>query len=639
MPIYSYDTQGQLEPYLSREWLLTNGLGAFTSSTVVGCNTRRYHALLCAATMPPLGRVVALNHIRESLQVEGVSAKLEFSVNTFRDRIQPRGDRYLRRFELDVSARWEYEVEGVRIIKEVQPAWMRNTVAIRYHVDPRGRRVRLTLSPFVSLRDFHTLLRRSEEVRFDVAASGGGVSVTRDGLRITMSCDSAPFRPESEWWMDHFYSIENDRGLDDVEDLFTPGAWEMETSTPKMLTIVASTQGDTSCDWDQWQDELVRHRPVPADASRTIRRLTHAAADFVVARKRPDGAPGTSVIAGYPWFADWGRDTMIALPGLFLETGRFEQARQVLCVFADHVDRGMIPNRFNDYTNEPEYNTVDASLWFIHACFQYLRATGDSAAFEKSLLPACRKIIDGYKRGTRYHIGMDESDGLVSQGDETTQLTWMDAKCGDIVFTPRQGKAVEINALWYNALVLMEEQPLASKVRQSFRRTFDAESNGLLDVVDGPRVDASIRPNQIFAVSLPHSPIDRSKQLQVVETVRRELLTPFGLRSLAPGDPKFQPFFKGDQHTRDKAYHNGTIWSWLIGPFLDAYLRVHDSSGEAVRQARSWLAPLIESMETGGCVGQIFEVFEAQPPHRPVGCFAQAWSVAETLRLARRLGL
>jgi predicted glycogen debranching enzyme len=304
----------------------------------------------------------------------------------------------------------------------------------------------------------------------------------------------------------------------------------------------------------------------------------------------------------------------------------------------------MIPNRFDDYTNEPAYNTVDASLWFVHACFEYARASSDGRTFETVLKPACRQILDGYRRGTRFHIKMDESDGLICQGDATTQLTWMDAKTDNVVFTPRQGKPVEINALWYHALELMGETQLAAKVAESFKAAFWVSPfRGLADVVNGDPTsgyqrDSSIRPNQVFAVSLPNSPLTREQQHAVVEVVRRELLTPVGLRTLSPGDPKFCRRYCGIQFERDRAYHNGTIWPWLMGGFLDAYLRVNDRSADALAQARRWLSPLIDHLDDA-CLGQISEIFEAEEPHRPVGCPAQAWSVAEVLRLAVDLGM
>ncbi len=325
---------------------------------------------------------------------------------------------------------------------------------------------------------------------------------------------------------------------------------------------------------------------------------------------------------------------MIALPGLFLTTGRFKEAAQVLSVFAQYVSEGMIPNRFDDYTNEPHYNTVDASLWFIHSAFEYLRLSKDSNTFETKLLPACKSIIEGYQKGTRFNIAMDPADSLIAAGDATTQLTWMDAKCNGIAFTPRQGKAIEINALWYNALKLMGKEQLAASVAGSFQKAFWLSPfRGCYDVVNGSSKDAQIRPNQIFAASLQYSPLKVEQRKAVVEVVRRELLTPYGLRTLARSEPNYRGRYTGDQMHRDAAYHNGVVWPWLIGPFLEAYLRVNDRSPRAIQQARVWLQPLIDSMDRG-CIGQIAEIFTGDEPHNPAGCFAQAWSVAEVLRLA-----
>ena len=325
---------------------------------------------------------------------------------------------------------------------------------------------------------------------------------------------------------------------------------------------------------------------------------------------------------------------MISLPGLLLCTGRFEEALSVLATFADHVSEGMIPNRFDDYTGEPHYNTVDASLWFIHACHQYRAASGDKRGFAQSLLPACNAIFEGYRAGTRFGIKMDPRDGLVTQGDANTQLTWMDAKCDGVAFTPREGKAVEINALWYNALVLLGQKELAHQVAQSFLSVFWVNPfRGLADVVNGDRRDTSIRPNQIFAASLPNSPLELEQRRAVVEVVRRELLTPYGLRTLAVSESRYCGRIEGGPRQRDAAYHNGTVWPWLIGPFIEAYLGANGNSQAAKAQARLWLGPLITHMEEG-CLGQIAEVFDGDAPHRPGGCFAQAWSIAEVLRAA-----
>jgi predicted glycogen debranching enzyme len=425
--------------------------------------------------------------------------------------------------------------------------------------------------------------------------------------------------------------------LDDKEDLFTPGRFVFRIAGSASITLWASSDADPHFDWDEQLDRRRAAASPSPSQSPSIQLLTHAAADFICARKSPDGTAGSTIIAGYPWFADWGRDTMISLPGLLLVTGRFEQARQVLCVFAQYVNQGMIPNRFDDYTDEPSYNTVDASLWFIHAAFEYSRLSRDSKTLEEILRPACLAIVQGYTQGTRFNIKVDPADGLVSQGDPNTQLTWMDAKCDGVAFTPRQGKAVEINALWHHALCLLGQHARADQVRESFRKQFWLSPfRGLADVVDGSRRDASLRPNQIFAVSLPNSPLASDEQHAVVETVRRELLTPMGLRSLSRGDPKYRGSYRGPQHQRDEAYHNGTVWPWLLGAFLQAYLKVHHRSPESIEQSRRWLLPLLNQMHHG-CIAQIGEIYEGDEPHRPVGCFAQAWSVAEVLRLASEL--
>lgn len=642
MPLYTIHTHGQLHPAFEQEWLLTNGKGAYSASTVSGCNTRKYHGLLIAATTPPVGRIMALNRVAEILTFPNHEEQLfELSVNQFGDQFHPRGDQYLSCFETGDTVKWIFNVHSVKIEKELQLIWGENRIALRYTIDPDGRECEFRLMPFVSLRDFHSV--RKAGVHFDVSSEQRGARVSTGGQTVTIESDNADFVQSQDWWYGHTYAIETYRGQDDSEDLFSPGGFVLRTDKKTTVTFWAFVGEYGPVDWN----DALHRRPDPCQPSRSIlqcdtpspaiKRLVHAAGDFVVDRKNPDGSPGRTIIAGYPWFADWGRDTMISLPGLLLVPGRFDDAKNVLQVFAHYTSQGMIPNKFDDYTNQPSYNTVDASLWFIHAVFEYRKRSKDQATFEEHLLPACRQIIDGYRNGTRYHIKMDEADGLVNQGDENTQLTWMDARTDGISFTPRQGKAVEINALWYHALVLMGEKDLAAKVADNFRKAFwISPFRGLADVVNNGQQDKSIRPNQIFAVSLPNSPLTPEQQSAVVEVVRRELLTPVGLRSLAPGDPKFHGKYAGPQRQRDEAYHNGTIWAWLIGPFLQAYLNVNKNAPVARKQAIQWLSPLIDHMHTVGCIGQISEIFEADSLC-PKGCFAQAWSVAEVLRLAAEL--
>jgi glycogen debranching enzyme len=709
MSLFSIDTFGQLEPYLTNEWLLTNGLGGFAMATVPGANSRRYHGLLIAATTPPVGRVSVLSRLGEMLILDNdPSRPHELAVNQFKDNVHPHGEQYLRRFELEHTATWHYEVDAVKVTKTLQVPWLKNVVGVRYRVEASEHRdVELRVFPFFALRDFHALRRAAGyDMATKVSDDKRSIAVTADDLtaHVVAEGDGQPeFVSGPNWWYGHFYQIENDRGQDDTEDLFNPGRFTLKFRGSATLTIWASLQPGSP---PIWEDELIRRKeaveaackvggaapPASAPASApkpspqgapslapaapnrrtasfdltsrapdaaseggefdpcnpspgTMQKLLRAANDFVVYRKTPDGHDGATVIAGYPWFADWGRDTMIALPGLFLVPRRFQQAKEVLSVFAAYVSEGMIPNRFNDYTNEPEYNTVDASLWFVHACFEYAKASGDNATLEKVLKPACRQILDGYRRGTRYGIGMDEADGLIAQGNEQTQLTWMDAKCGGVAFTPRQGKPVEINALWYHALVLMGENDLAAKARENFSKAFWLSPfRGLADVVsrngDGSyQRDTAIRPNQIFAASLPNSPLTAEQQSAVVEVVRRELLTPYGLRTLNKGDVKYKNRYRGPQFVRDEAYHNGMVWPWLIGGFLDAYLRVHNNDADAQAQVRRWLSPLIEHLNNEACIGSISEIFEAEEPYRPVGCCAQAWSVAEVLRLAVKIGV
>ena len=633
MPMYSLQTHGAFEPHDSQEWLLTDGLGSFAASTVIGMNTRRYHGLLIAATHPPLGRVMTLNRIGEILTLDGRRDQPhELSVNAFFGSIHPQGYQYLRQFELDTTARWTYAVDGVTVTKELLLPRGKNVAALRYTVTGGSHDFELALLPFVSLRDFHSL-RHEAGASFVTESEAARVTVRQDDLAVTLAADAGTFEQSPSWWYHHKYPIETERGQDDDEDLYTPGRFVLAGTGTQSVTLWVGLKAEKPGNWDA---ELKALAPVVSTTpsrdpksskppSVAVSRLLRGANDFVVARTTPDGKAGTTVMAGYPWFSDWGRDTMISLPGLLLVPRRFAEAKAVLTVFAQYTSEGMIPNRFDDYTNVPEYNTVDASLWFIHAAFEYRRLSGDAATFDQILRPACQQIIDGYRRGTRYFIQVDPVDGLVRQGDVQTQLTWMDARCDGVTFTPRQGKPVEINALWYHALMLMGEMPDAQRVADSFRKAFWlGPDQGLADGVDDGRRDPAIRPNQIFAVSLPNSPLLPDQQAAVVAVVQRELLTPVGLRTLDVHNPGYRGRYTGPQFQRDGAYHNGTVWPWLIGAFLEAYLKVNGNSAAAMQQARAWLQPLVDHMADTDAIGQIAEIFEGDPPHRAVGCFAQA---------------
>lgn len=637
---YIHQPSEAFDALLQREWLLTNGIGGFAAGTVTGVNTRRYHGLLIAAALPPVGRIMTVARTADLLWIDG--RRFDLSAALFGEKLIGDGVDLLKRFELAGNvARWEFEIEGTTVHKELMLCRGKNACGVRYIVrraDGHFRSdLRLSILPLVALRDFHALRRRGQGQEIDSRAAGvRGVILRAGELHVRIDADDGHFAPRSDWWAGHTYPVETDRGLDDTEDLFAPGAFELDCGELETkLTLWISTSSEPGrFALDQEHEQTRAAFKAVALPTPVQRKLARAADDFVVQRRRRGGTEGTSVIAGYPWFADWGRDAFISLPGLLLATGRFEEARQLLDTFAEHLSEGMIPNRFDDYTGRPEYNSVDASLWYIHAAQQYARAAGDAESFQR-MRPACMQIIEHYTRGTRFNIHVDSADGLLTAGDQTTQLTWMDAKRDGVVFTPRHGKAVEVNALWYNALMLLGEHDRADRVRRSFTDAFRAgEGAGLFDVVNEQGIDRSIRPNQIFAVSLPHSPLEADQRRAVVEVVAEHLLTPYGLRTLSSHDPRYQPHFTGSLFERDRAYHNGTVWPWLIGPFLDAYLKTHANSAAARQQARRWLAPLLEHFETQGCLGSISEVFDAEPPHHPGGCFAQAWSVAEVLRLA-----
>jgi glycogen debranching enzyme len=475
----------------------------------------------------------------------------------------------------------------------------------------------------IAFRDYHNTTHENPAINPALEIRPDYVKVTPyQGVPdLYLHHDGAEVRAAGDWYRNFEYDRERERGLDDKEDLFHPFDLVFANAT---CTVVASTSATPSSlaappgGGSSGRDEAI------ASSGR------RAAAQFIVRR-----GDQHTVIAGYHWFSDWGRDTMIALPGLTLATGRPDVARSILREFAKHVDRGMLPNRFPDAGEAPEYNTADATLWF----FEAVRALND-AEFARELYPVMADIIDWHERGTRYGIKVDE-DGMLQTGEPGVQLTWMDAKVGDWVVTPRHGKPVEIQALWYNALRIMQDvapnqrrfRDLADRARWSFLPTFWNDSGGYLyDVVNGDQRDAAIRPNQIFAISLHHTMVPPQQANSILKTVEQHLLTPYGLRSLAPGDPQYRGRYEGDPWSRDSAYHQGTVWPWLIGPFISALLAVNHHSEQARKQAGQWLAPLKAYMEDRG-VGQLPEIFDGDPPHRPCGCIAQAWSVAELLRV------
>ncbi|HEX5000349.1 MAG TPA: amylo-alpha-1,6-glucosidase [Terriglobia bacterium] len=637
----------------SREWLETNGIGGFASSTVAGLNTRRYHGLLIAALRPPTGRVALLSKIEETLVVDG--QRYDIGSNQYAGAVHPRGYLYLESFRLDPFPICTFRVEGVQIEKSVFLVANENTVVIQYRISGQnGRAVSLEIRPLIAFRDYHSLTRENAALDARVEIHDPQLASVRpynDHPRLYLAHNAGAVGAQGYWYRNFEYARERERGLDCVEDLFNPLTLHFDLSTRSQGAVIASTAAPSIADAGRLRKAEVRRRartvaPL-AGQGNLVETLAAAADQYIVSR-----GDQKTVIAGYPWFTDWGRDTMIALSGLTLTTGRHDVAESILVEFARHVDRGMLPNRFPDDGEAPEYNTIDATLWYFEAVRALIEHTGKYAFALSELYPTLKQIIDWHVRGTRYGIHMDE-DGLVESTDAGVQLTWMDAKIGDWVVTPRNGKAVEIQALWYNALRTIQDiarragdvadaeryRALADMARRSFNDQFWNEDTGhLYDVVGRESKDGTMRPNQILAVSLCHSMLERRRARAVVDAVERDLFTPYGLRSLAPSDPQYRRRYEGDPVARDSAYHQGPVWAWLLGPFIDAYLKVNGRSRKPMGQARRWLSTMESHLGEEG-LGHVSEIFDGDAPHRPRGCFAQAWSVAEILRAVVENGL
>lgn len=643
---FDRDICNDFEAASSREWLETNGIGGFSSGTISGANTRRYHGLLTAAIRPPLGRVTVLSKFEETIEVDG--GKFDLSSNQFPGVISPQGYLFLKEFRLDPFPIWTYEIEGVEIEKRVFMLHGSNTTVCRWSLlNKTSRDVRLVLKPLLSFVDYHALQHASDSIRFDHTVDGNVISILPSNEEPELFLIHSPAKiVDTGYWYKNFeYAIERERGFDFTEDLFQPFELYFDLSSPAV--VVASTDGGIDCDYGAFEKAEIKRRKAlirKAGAKSEFEKdLVIAADQFVVER-----GTGHTVIAGYPWFSDWGRDTMIALPGLTLSTGRHDVAREILLEFSEHISQGMLPNRFPDAGDTAEYNTVDATLWYFEAVRAYVEKTGDKKFVRKNLYEKLADIVAWHLHGTRYNIHLD-TDGLLFAGSPDVQLTWMDAKIGDLVITPRAGKAVEIQALWYNALLIMADlaaefgdrddetryRAMADLCKLSFNGAFWNETDECLyDVVINGERDAAIRPNQIFAVSLKHSMLDGERAAKVVAKVEKELLTPVGLRSLSPDDPTYCPTYIGSPFDRDSAYHQGTVWGWLIGPFVDAYRKVHGESVETETRVKQILSGFETHLAEAG-LRQISEIFDGDSPHHPRGCFAQAWSVAEVLRVCK----
>lgn len=646
------DVCGDLEAALRREWLLTNGIGGFASGTVSGIATRRYHGLLVAALSPPLGRTLMVSSIDVNARYRGRTYSLsahEYGGGT----VDPQGYEQIESFTLDGSMPvWRYAVGDGVFEQRLWMAHGKNATYMQLNWQRAGAPLELELAPLVTYRDYHSQTRGGWQLGIRKIDDGVEIAAYDGAQPFRILCDNGSFVEDGSWYWNFRHRVESYRGLDDAEDLYRPGKFVVTLQPGETVTLVASADGEVARHPQiALTTEKRRQRslftPRLARQPEWVRQLVVAADQFVV--QRGSGSDQT-VIAGYPWFGDWGRDTMIALPGLALVTERYEIAASILRTFAKHVNQGMLPNRFPDGAEEPEYNTVDATLWYFHAIDQYIAASGDESIGHE-LYPALDDIVEWHLRGTRYQIKVDDEDGLLYAGEPGVQLTWMDAKVGDWVVTPRIGKAVEINALWHNALLVMarlaarigrpsdEERfrTMADRVAISFRHRFWFEQGGYLyDLVDGPSGtpddigrlhDESLRPNQLLAVSLSDELLDEVQQRAIVDVCACELFTPLGLRSLARDDADYGGHYGGGPFERDGVYHQGTVWGWLLGPFVSAHYRVYGDAG----MARSWLSGIAAHLQDGG-LGTISEIFDGDEPNTPRGCPAQAWSVSEVLR-------
>ncbi|HUP61694.1 MAG TPA: amylo-alpha-1,6-glucosidase [Thermoanaerobaculia bacterium] len=650
---------------VSREWLVTNGLGGYASGTIGGACTRRFHGKLVAALPAPLGRTMMFNHLDERLVLpDGRIRRL--SGDDHGEVSHPDTD-FLDEFAVEAGIPvWRYEADGVCLEKRVLMPYSQNTTYIIYRFVACPEGCTLQLRPSLNFRPHEGLLHESPD-QWSVNADGQNIEIreneTYPPLRIALVGRTARL-VEHPRTLDHIlYRLEKSRGYEHAGPLWSPGVIELELVAGEKAGVIASVEP-----WDVIH-ALSVDEVIEADNARRNRMLAKAggaaddpfsaqlvlAADqFLIcphtrsadeARSAAAGDSPRTVIAGYHWFTDWGRDTMISLEGLTLVPHRHREAGSILRTFASYIRDGLIPNMFPEGEHGGLYHTADATMWFFHAVARYVRWTGDRATL-RDMLPKMVEIVDHHVRGTHFNIRVDPRDGLLSQGAEGYQLTWMDAKVDGWVVTPRRGKAVEINALYYNALRILQGfleeegdaagarriEELALRARESFNARFwYDEGQYLYDVVDPE--DSALRPNQIFAIALDHPVLDRSRWEAVLQTVQRELLTPVGLRSLARDHPDYKPRYDGDLRARDAAYHQGTVWGWLIGPFVDAWLKVHPDDRAGARAFLEGFAPHLGD----ACIGTISEVFDAEEPYTPRGCAAQAWSVAEVLRVWERV--
>lgn len=644
--IFSRSELGNFDRISNKQWVIANGLGGYASSTLVGANTSKYHGLLFASLRPPGERTLLLAKLDEEIIIENNSCLL--GSNHTGNGLYPKGYSYLQSFELRPYPTYTFVFRDIILEKVVFMIDGANTTVVRYTVyTGDDQSVKIKVTPFVNCRHYHQTVKKNDwPFKQEVGKNSVLIEAFANAPKVRLYSDKALYvQGSGSWFEGIYYRQEDQRGLDPWEDHYMPGFFEGELTNGQSFSIVASTEEEKVVT-NPFLEQVSAERRLATLVEEAgfheefVNRLVLAADTFIVKR---ESTQAKTIIAGYPWFSDWGRDTMISLTGLTLVTGRFKEAKEILKTFAEYCHKGLIPNMFPDQGTEPVYNTVDASLWFFHAVCKYIAYTGDNEFVKKEIYPVLKDIIENYRVGTDLNIRMDE-DGLISAGEPRIQLTWMDAKVGDWVVTPREGKPVEINALWYNALEIMNRLAksydddqvdyahMAGRVRASFVEKFwNLDKKCLYDVIGDNFKDDSVRPNQIFAVSLSYSPLDHGKQAHIVNSVWRELYFTYGLRSLSPDSPNYIGKYFGDVVQRDSAYHQGTGWAWLIGPFITAFRKVNDYSAESKTIAERFIAPFKAHLWDHG-IGTVSEIFDGDPPHNPRGCCSQAWSVAEVLR-------
>lgn len=627
---------------ISKEYLLTNGLGGFCSSTICGCNRRKYNALLIASLNPPVDRVLLLSKLDETIFIDNKKYNL-FTNQTEKNKIES-GLKYLSSFEYNYFPEFNYDVKGVLIQKKITMIYGKNTTVVNYKVRNNNKPVKIKIDVLINNRDHHSNTKKGDFCcRQETNINGAAIGFNINDTKLYIQSDKAKYEEENIWHKGLYLKEEEERGFEPVDVNYISGCFYINLQPEECaeFSIIASAEPIVNTDGEKYftaeqnrKDKLINKLPVKDDITK---KLALTCDQFIVKRKSTNTS---TVIAGYPWFTDWGRDTMISLPGLTLVTGRFEDAKELLITFAKYIKNGLVPNMFPDTGVEPVYNTVDGSLWYFIAVYKYLQYTKDYEFIEKEIFPRLTSMIEYHINGTDFKIKMDPKDCLLSAGDSSLQLTWMDVKIGDKTITPRQGKAVEINALWYNAVCIYAQlcrkfnkgyskyEQLSRKIKKSFLDKFwNEEKNYLYDYIDGDCLNDQIRPNAVIALSLPFEIAEKGMAVKVLETAFEKLYTPYGLRSLCKEDKEYIGIYKGDYISRDSAYHQGTVWTWLMGPFITAVNKYYHDKQLTKNLFYTFYDHIYDC-----CVGNVSEVLDGDDPYTPRACSAQAWGAAEMLR-------